>query len=718
METLQVASGLLDGAGEKVGDGDIKGSMEGVTQADKVLKSLSDLNGAKGVELLARRARNVRDRVIGEVKTCWTTLVHVNSDEKKITIANKSRDVSLELDEVVKSMDVLGILSPAVSRFHRDFETLIISPRTMPGDGGSVSRITVSNTTIQASGKHDDANALDMIEDVYNITRFLDEVLPESISALLMDKVLPSLILQLVSGWLDPSMPLKLDHLETFKEIAIQVTKLADFIAEKGVDMPSDADLLHWLKRIPQNWLARRKESALADIRSRCYKAVKSKKLVEKIETQIVDSDDVMYGEQNADHHGDDKGEQDDDWGENWGDNEEIADEVKEKPTQEDPEDEVDSSAWDLEESEEPESKAEAHNDDGDEGDAWDEWGEEPETTIQPPSPIRPMKKPKVLPKSKPSKKEITLRETYAVTSVPDAMLDILTQILNDASTLKSPSFDIPTISAAAPGLSTIPTLLLALFRATASTYYTADPAGQMLIYNDTLHLATTLQTFTASIPPENPLASRIRLDADIEQLSHFGRRAYGKEMESQRTILSDILSSASGFVNCTAPLNAKQYAAIVQDAVNRVRDVDKIWNGILSNSARLQSLGSLVGTLTKQMIADILERADDTVGISDEQSKILKSYCEKIVKLADLFTEHGQGGEGHTLVHVYTPDWLRFIYLGEILEASLADIRYLWTEGELALEFEANEVIDLIQALFADSVHRRDAIREIRRPA
>ena len=49
-------------------------------------------------------------------------------------------------------------------------------------------------------------------------------------------------------------------------------------------------------------------------------------------------------------------------------------------------------------------------------------------------------------------------------------------------------------------------------------------------------------------------------------------------------------------------------------------------------------------------------------------------------------------------------------------MESSLVDIKYLWTEGELALEFEADEVVDMIEALFADTDHRRKAIAEIRR--
>ena len=66
----------------------------------------------------------------------------------------------------------------------------------------------------------------------------------------------------------------------------------------------------------------------------------------------------------------------------------------------------------------------------------------------------------------------------------------------------------------------------------------------------------------------------------------------------------------------------------------------------------------------------------------------------------------------------VYVRNWLRFQYLVNILESSLADIKFLWLEGELRLEFSPDEVIDLIKALFAESDYRRKAIAEIRQNA
>ncbi len=186
--------------------------------------------------------------------------------------------------------------------------------------------------------------------------------------------------------------------------------------------------------------------------------------------------------------------------------------------------------------------------------------------------------------------------------------------------------------------------------------------------------------------------------------------------MDSQRTILRDLLSSASGFVNCSAPINTREYSNTILITVDRIREVDQTWRNVLSESARLQSLGSLLSTVISKITSDILELADDPSGISEEQSKVLKGFCEQVAQVADIFEQVDPStSENRTIVQVYTPDWFRFMYLGEILEASLADIKYLWTEGELGLEFEMGEVIDLIEALFADSEHRRNAIRDIR---
>jgi centromere/kinetochore protein ZW10 len=76
-------------------------------------------------------------------------------------------------------------------------------------------------------------------------------------------------------------------------------------------------------------------------------------------------------------------------------------------------------------------------------------------------------------------------------------------------------------------------------------------------------------------------------------------------------------------------------------------------------------------------------------------------------------------------------PTWLKFSYLSELLvcllflseridlltgneqEASLADITYLFEQGAL-VDFEVDELVNLVRALFADTVLRTNTINKI----
>ena len=270
-------------------------------------------------------------------------------------------------------------------------------------------------------------------------------------------------------------------------------------------------------------------------------------------------------------------------------------------------------------------------------------------------------------------------------------------------------------IASAAAGLHLLPDLVLSMYRASAPNYYIRDINGSMFLYNDSLWMAERLRQIAES---HNKPAGKPRLEADNLALVNFGKRAYGKEMESQRTIIGDLLDGAQGFANCTEPPFSQECDLAISSVVDRLRDVHKQWKSVLSHSALLQSLGSLLSTVVDKIIVDVCDMSD----ISEPESQRLTAFCNRIAALEDLFTpERPQDAPSDAvqavpLTAVYTPNWLKFQYLSQILDSTLVDIKYLWTEGELRLEFSADELADLIQALFADSEHRRRAIAEIRR--
>jgi centromere/kinetochore protein ZW10 len=201
-------------------------------------------------------------------------------------------------------------------------------------------------------------------------------------------------------------------------------------------------------------------------------------------------------------------------------------------------------------------------------------------------------------------------------------------------------------------------------------------------------------------------------LESDIKSVDGFGKRAYGREMESQRQIIRDHLEDAQGFQGCTNVPFATVCDDAIATTIDRIGDVKRQWQNVLSHSALLQSLGSLVSAALTKFVTDVEDMSD----IAEDESRKLHGYCVSLATLSQHFQTEDGNGETRDMAGIYTPNWFKFQYLSEILDSSLADIKYFWTDGELKLEMEADEVVGLIEALFAPSDHRRRAIAEIRR--
>jgi protein transport protein DSL1/ZW10 len=245
------------------------------------------------------------------------------------------------------------------------------------------------------------------------------------------------------------------------------------------------------------------------------------------------------------------------------------------------------------------------------------------------------------------------------------------------------------------------------MFKAIAPFFYSLKMnAGPMYLYNDSMYLAEQLHKVVNQHHLE-------RLIADIEGLEEFAKVSYSKEMQTQRTILIDLIDGSQGFVHCSEQPYRNACENAVNATVDRIRKVYGEWESILSRSALLQTIGSLISSVINKFIIDIEDFGD----ISEQESQQLVSFSNRISSVEDVFMPESAGDSGSvSMVAIYVRNWLKFQYLINILESSLADIKFLWVEGELRLEFTVQEVIELIEALFAESEHRRKAIAEIRR--
>lgn len=642
-------------------------------------------SGDEGVGALLRgRVMGLRDVLKEAVESGWDEYIHVDLEARKVSVATQS-----DINGLLATSKGLGDYDSAIKKLAKDFDRAIVRPRLAIGKDGRVGRITVDGKTLKCQSPNEDADSHALFEDLGKIVDWLRTTLPSDIADPLWDNLSTSMLSRLEDTWLDTAVPLDIAEMPAFQEVLADVSSLADQI--DTFNGTGSKPLRDWVQNAPRTWLTKRRETVLGDVRNLVFTGLRETKVVERVETQMVSKEDAL-----AD--GDD-----DEWDTAW---DEPDEETSATPHPEEaapaPEDDEEASAWGADFSDEPEeAPKEATNDD--EEDAWG-WGDGNDD----PKPSPPSKKSLSKPTHRPAERELTLRETFTITAVPDSLLTLLQQIITDAQTLADPIYASSPIAPAATGLYTLPTLALAIYRATASTAYSKLPCGNMLIYNDASRLAEQLKTWQGQQPP----ASRLRLSGDVTALETFAKRAYGQEMESQRTILRDLLEGAQGFSNCAQSPFRQECEAAVGDAVERLREVHGMWEGILSASALLQSIGSLLGTVAGRMMGEIMELPD----IGAEDSAALKELCDKAGTAKDMFMQKGfGGGEERDMTFVYCPNWLKFQYLGEILEGSLVDIRFLWREGELSLEFGVEEVVGLIEALFAESQLRRAAISEIR---
>jgi len=543
---------------------------------------------------------------------------------------------------------------------------------------------------------------------------------------------IPPIVHPLIENWLTPQIPISLQEIDEFEKILDMVNNLIKLFEELGVWKHTKNPLRKWVRDVAQSISKARRNHAIA-MATYINLTYVHQRRVERVETQTVAKDEVVLTA--AD-------EQEDNWGAEWGDDldeqEDSKASVPEPIAEETEVEEEDMSAWGIDEDEEvgeastqdssnselkaTEETNEARSDvsqsadpkpeeDAD-PDAWG-WGEDEEET-QPALATDPRveKAKQTSPQEhvsqsislqKPAAEQtLTIRETYTVTSTPDALIELMKKLFEEAATLKSTKYSHTRVTESPKTQNEFFTSIMRNFRAMSVSEYIERPGGDMLLYNDCMRYLDSIKSWTTEQGITIPT---------LDLIESLGKRAYGREMESQRTILGDILDNAQGFQSCTkAPLKYGTDQAI-DGLIHHIKTLKQQWEPILSHSVLLQSIGSLLSTALTRIITEI----EDKSHISQPDCDRLHEYFAQISELSSLFVSKDADGEQREMVGIYVTGWFRFQYLGEILAGTLADIRYLWTEGGLAEEMDGEEVAELILALYEESSQRNMTIRTVR---
>ncbi len=296
-----------------------------------------------------------------------------------------------------------------------------------PGVPGAT--VTWDGNAIQLHEVNESTNMQQCLKDLTLLIEYLNQSLPGTLTKPLSRRLLPLLSTSLISRRLSPAVPVSFDGNNEFEELTKDVTTFRDRL--RGLGWEGDVDLTDWIENIPQVWLSKRRERCLEAVRNIMLRGPSSLRKVERAETERISSDEgalIANGE-----HG-------------------IASspskaEEGTSSSERNATDDSDMSAWGFDATaDQKEENVQDETQDAEE--AWGITRESEEETgdLQEHADTvgAAQKTNEIEPPKSPSTREMTLRETYGISSGPGAILEVIEKLLHDAMQLRSMSVTIP----------------------------------------------------------------------------------------------------------------------------------------------------------------------------------------------------------------------------------------------------------------------------------
>jgi centromere/kinetochore protein ZW10 len=395
----------------------------------------------------------------------------------------------MTLEDAVIGLKAYKEVDERMEQFWRNLDAAIVSPR-MDTKAGSCPRVQVSGDVLELDGKADQSVQA-LLSDLDKVLSLIASKLPADLLHSLCGFMMNDIIPRLVRNWLSPAVPSSLKGIPQFESMIEEARVFCTSLEEHGY-IGFD-ELQMWVDNAPTIWLGKCRETSLDFIRTRLTNGIGKSRQVEKVEKHMVslsEGKELATTGAGASAETNDWG---DDWGDAWDDDGDQIDDssqakeegTKVKGADTQPEDDgADAWGWDDDDGEKPakEQKHSGAKDDEDESaEAWG-WGDE--DSAQEPGP-QPTSKPptKCAPRHGPEEtRELVLKETYHISSMPEPVLELIFAILEDAATLTKGASEHGPIASTAPWLFDLPTSTLALFRAISPHYYALDGGGNMQV--------------------------------------------------------------------------------------------------------------------------------------------------------------------------------------------------------------------------------------------
>ncbi|PHH77983.1 hypothetical protein CDD82_3270 [Ophiocordyceps australis] len=675
------------------------------------------------MRLLNLRSFELKSDVHQVLDHVWKALIQIDVEAGKVSIYDARPGETMSLDDAVTGLKAYKEVDERMEQLWRNLDAAVVSPR-MDKSKSAIPGIRVAGNELELHGQAD-MSLESLIWDLEQIFVFLAQKLPADLVQALSGLVMGEAVPKLIDKWLDEAVPRSLTDMTEFQSVVQRTSELCACLQGNGYTGLDE--LKDWANKAPTMWLDKYRENALGTVRERLAKGMGSSKQVEKVEKHMVSYAEGKELSTTGAGAAADSNDWGDDWGDAWGENDQQDDGVDNAsgiresnvtgPEAGDAGDDG-AEAWNWDDGEAAAGTDDAVHSEApvdDEDDSAAAWGWDDNDTVEEPTVKAKDKTRSDSNRTKrEERRELVLTETYHISGMPEALLQLIFSILEDGAVLTQGSEEYSLVAPTAPGLFSLPSLILALFRAVSPYYYSLEIGGNMFLYNDGVYMAEKLGEFAEKWKQRSDLTARakamLRLDNEVKTLERFANRSYSHEMSLQKTVLQDLLGDSQSL------MQQDEMESAVEAGTTRIRTVAATWESILARSVWSQAVGSLADALAKRLIADVLDMAS----IGQDDAYAIAKLISSATEIDDLFLPSRLSGTDKAaedevpVTAQYAPNWLRLKYLGEVLQSNLNEVKYLWCESELSLYFTVEEVVDLINASFEDNARTRETIRTI----
>lgn len=416
----------------------------------EALDALPMGRSARAAKLLDMRAFELKNTVHDVFEHVWKTLVHIDVEAKCILISENKEGETMNLSDTVIGLKAYKEVDQRMAQLWHEVDLAVLASR-MDIENPVLPAILVDGDTLRAEG-HAERSVDALLSDMDKIFTYFAQRLPadliESMSALMM----PEVISRIISVWLDSAVPASLKEMDQFESIMATAKQFCLRLTE--LKFSGFNELQEWVEDAPKVWLAKCRETTLDTVRIRLSEGLGAPKQVERVEKQMVsraEGQELVAAPTSA------AAADDDDWGAEWAEEddqpEEAPKEGKENQKQEPKgfdgdgaEDGADAWGWGGEDEGDgdgnvpeetggtPEVSNQDNQTDDDGGDAWG-WGDE-DTHEEPQNATTIARQPAAANTPAKQQREMTLKETYNISSMPEPVLQLIFAILEDGATL------------------------------------------------------------------------------------------------------------------------------------------------------------------------------------------------------------------------------------------------------------------------------------------